>query len=78
MIKPGFVLLQAPGLNIITEYIIGYAYPDRPVANICFKTYGYISMSQSLTFRADLKLGAYIKIESRIFFVGGAYLKKYK
>ncbi|CAF2121738.1 unnamed protein product [Brassica rapa] len=62
------ITTQAPGLNIITEYIIGYAYPDRPVANICFKTYGYISMSQSLTFRADLKLGAYIKIESRIFF----------
>ncbi|KAM0059911.1 putative oligopeptide transporter, OPT superfamily [Helianthus debilis subsp. tardiflorus] len=28
---------QAPGLNIITEYIIGYIYPGYPVANMCFK-----------------------------------------
>ncbi|KAG5031565.1 hypothetical protein JHK85_015547 [Glycine max] len=35
---------QQPGLNIITEYIIGYMYPERPVANMCFKVYGYISM----------------------------------
>ena len=56
-------------MNIITEYIIGYAYPERPVANICFKTYGYISMSQSLTFLADLKLGAYMKIPPRTMFM---------
>ncbi|KAG7534082.1 Tetrapeptide transporter OPT1/isp4 [Arabidopsis thaliana x Arabidopsis arenosa] len=60
---------QAPGLNIITEYIIGYAYPERPVANICFKTYGYISMSQSLTFLSDLKLGTYMKIPPRTMFM---------
>ncbi|XP_022140880.1 oligopeptide transporter 6-like isoform X1 [Momordica charantia] len=33
---------QSPGLNIITEYIIGYAYPERPVANMCFKMVGTI------------------------------------
>ncbi|CAH9123430.1 unnamed protein product [Cuscuta epithymum] len=59
---------QAPGLNVITEYIIGYAYPGRPVANMCFKVYGYISMSQALTFVADFKLGHYMKIPPRIMF----------
>ncbi|KAL5145694.1 Oligopeptide transporter 6 [Glycine soja] len=33
---------QQPGLNIITEYIIGYMYPERPVANMCFKVVGTI------------------------------------
>ncbi|XP_077248499.1 oligopeptide transporter 7-like [Tasmannia lanceolata] len=60
---------QQPGLNIITEYIIGYLYPGRPVANICFKTYGYISMTQAITFVADFKLGHYMKIPPRSMFM---------
>ncbi|TKY55962.1 Oligopeptide transporter 6 [Spatholobus suberectus] len=60
---------QQPGLNIITEYIIGYMYPGRPVANMCFKVYGYISMTQALTFLADFKLGHYMKIPPRIMFM---------
>ncbi|KAL2226923.1 oligopeptide transporter 6 [Sesamum indicum] len=59
---------QQPGLNVITEYIIGYAYPGRPVANMCFKVYGYISMVQALTFIADFKLGHYMKIPPRAMF----------
>ncbi|KAF7148453.1 hypothetical protein RHSIM_Rhsim03G0211900 [Rhododendron simsii] len=60
---------QAPGLNIITEYIFGYVYPGRPVANMAFKTFGYISMAQALTFLADLKLGHYMKIPPRTMFM---------
>ncbi|KAF2299338.1 hypothetical protein GH714_031630 [Hevea brasiliensis] len=60
---------QAPGLNIITEYIIGYIYPERPVANMCFKVYGYISMIQALTFIQDFKLGHYMKIPPRSMFM---------
>lgn len=60
---------QQPGLNIITEYIIGYMYPERPVANMCFKVYGYISMSQALTFLQDFKLGHYMKIPPRTMFM---------
>ncbi|XAR52177.1 hypothetical protein NMG60_11020107 [Bertholletia excelsa] len=60
---------QAPGLNIITEYVIGYLYPERPVANMCFKVYGYISMTQALTFVSDLKLGHYMKIPPRAMFM---------
>jgi OPT family oligopeptide transporter len=59
---------QTPGLNVITEYIIGYIYPGRPVANICFKVYGYISMTQALTFLQDFKLGHYMKIPPRAMF----------
>ncbi|KAK3022785.1 hypothetical protein RJ639_046887 [Escallonia herrerae] len=60
---------QAPGLNIVTEYIIGYIYPGRPVANMCFKVYGYISMTQALTFLQDFKLGHYMKIPPRAMFM---------
>ncbi|KAG0013319.1 hypothetical protein BGZ81_001089 [Podila clonocystis] len=33
---------QQPGLNIVTEYVIGYLLPGHAIANITFKTYGYI------------------------------------
>jgi len=59
---------QQPGLNIITEFVIGYWLPGRPIANVCFKTYGYISMVQALFFTADLKLGHYMKIPPRLMF----------
>ncbi|CAM6032824.1 unnamed protein product [Sphagnum compactum] len=59
---------QTPGLNIITEYMIGYIYPGRPVANVCFKTYGYISMAQAVYFLADFKLGHYMKIPPHAMF----------
>ncbi|RWR89396.1 Oligopeptide transporter [Cinnamomum micranthum f. kanehirae] len=60
---------QTLGLNIITEYIIGYLYPGRPIANICFKVYGHISMTQAITFLQDLKLGHYMKIPPRTLFM---------
>lgn len=60
---------QQPGLNIITEYIIGYLYPGRPVANMCFKVYGYISMNQALFFLQDFKLGHYMKVPPRAMFM---------
>ncbi|KAG0081972.1 hypothetical protein BGZ90_001911 [Linnemannia elongata] len=60
---------QQPGLNIITEYVIGYILPGNPIANVTFKTYGYIVNVQALTFTSDLKLGHYMKIPPRIMFM---------
>ncbi|KAF9434053.1 hypothetical protein BGZ76_008652 [Entomortierella beljakovae] len=59
---------QQPGLNVITEYVIGYILPGHPIANVTFKTLGYISMSQAMTFTSDLKLGHYMKIPPRSMF----------
>lgn len=56
------------GLNVITELVIGYLLPGRPIANVIFKTYGYIGMNQGLTFLGDLKLGHYMKIPPRHMF----------
>ncbi|CAN1334207.1 Oligopeptide transporter 5, partial [Linum perenne] len=60
---------QQMGLNVITELIIGYIYPGRPLANVAFKTYGYISMAQALGFLQDFKLGHYMKIPPKVMFL---------
>ncbi|RUS20908.1 OPT family small oligopeptide transporter [Endogone sp. FLAS-F59071] len=59
---------QTPGINVITELVIGFALPGHPIANVTFKTYGYISMTQALTFVSDLKLGHYTKVPPRAMF----------
>ncbi|KAG2301089.1 hypothetical protein Bca52824_029740 [Brassica carinata] len=60
---------QTPGLNIITEYAMGIIYPGRPIANVCFKVYGYMSMAQAVSFLNDFKLGHYMKIPPRSMFL---------
>ncbi|KZV91748.1 OPT oligopeptide transporter [Exidia glandulosa HHB12029] len=59
---------QQIGLNVVTELIIGYALPGRPIAMMMFKTWGYITMAQALTFTSDFKLGHYMKIPPRPMF----------
>ncbi|KAI0007044.1 small oligopeptide transporter [Xylariaceae sp. FL0662B] len=56
------------GLNVLTEFIVGYMLPGRPIAMMMFKNYGYICMSQALYFAQDLKLGHYMKIPPRTMF----------
>jgi OPT family oligopeptide transporter len=34
------------GLNVITEFVAGYMFPGRPLANMMIKTYGYMTMSR--------------------------------
>lgn len=42
--------------------------PGRPLAMICFKTFGYITMFQGVIYSQDLKLGHYMKIPPRPMF----------
>ncbi|XP_038681714.1 oligopeptide transporter 4-like isoform X2 [Tripterygium wilfordii] len=60
---------QTPGLNVITEYVMGIILPGKPIANVCFKTYGYMSMAQAVSFLNDFKLGHYMKIPPRSMFL---------
>ncbi|GAB2219394.1 hypothetical protein Droror1_Dr00007029 [Drosera rotundifolia] len=60
---------QTPGLNIITEYVMGIILPGEPIANVCFKTFGYMSMAQAVSFLSDFKLGHYMKIPPRSMFL---------
>jgi len=56
------------GLNVITEFVAGILLPGRPLANITFKVYGYMTMSQCLDLASDLKLGIYAKIPPKDMF----------
>lgn len=56
------------GLNVITEFIVGYLIPGHPIAMIFFKTFGYITNAQAITFLQDMKLGHYMKISPRLLF----------
>jgi len=53
---------------VITELIVGYVLPGRPIAMMLFKTWGYITMTQALAFASDFKLGHYMKIPPRSMF----------
>jgi hypothetical protein len=56
------------GLNVLTELIIGYALPGRPIAMVMFRTWGHITMSQALSFTIYFKIGHCMKIPPRLSF----------
>jgi OPT family oligopeptide transporter len=60
---------QQVGLNVITELIVGYILPGRPIAMMLFKTWGYVTMMQAFQFTGDFKLGHYMKIPHRPMFL---------
>ena len=59
---------QHSSIYLICQLVAGAIFPGRPVANMVFVTYGYISSAQGIKFAADLKLGHYMKIPPRILF----------
>ncbi|GAA6032208.1 hypothetical protein JCM8097_007126 [Rhodosporidiobolus ruineniae] len=61
------------GLNVVTEFIAGWLWPGKPLANIVFKVYGYMAMLQSLDLTSDMKLGLYMKIPPRSLFICQCY-----
>ena len=58
----------AVGLNVVTEFIIGYMLPGKPLAMMFFKTFGYITNNQAVTYAQDMKLGHYMKVAPRNVF----------
>jgi len=64
---------QQVGLNVLTEFIIGLILPGQPLANVMFKVYGYMALSQALSLTADLKLAQYMKIPPRAMLVAQMY-----
>ncbi|KAM0748072.1 OPT-domain-containing protein [Meredithblackwellia eburnea MCA 4105] len=61
------------GLNVITEFVAGYIFPGKPIANIVFKVYGYMTLVQCIDLTADMKLGLYCKIPPRALFICQVY-----
>ncbi|KAG0591869.1 hypothetical protein KC19_1G207800 [Ceratodon purpureus] len=60
---------QAPGISVLSEMIMGYILPGKPVANICFRVYGSSNLMHTIFFLSDFKLGHYMKIPPRTMFV---------
>lgn len=60
---------QHSSLYLICQLICGMVFPGRPVANMVFVTYCYISSAQGIKFSSDLKLGHYMKIPPRTLFM---------
>lgn len=76
----GFIYAQTGntiGVNLVSEFIIGYALPGKALPNMMVKLYSQVGLTQGLTFSQDLKLGHYMKIDPRLTFavmlVGGIW-----
>ncbi|KAA6412874.1 MAG: OPT family small oligopeptide transporter [Lasallia pustulata] len=59
---------QHSSLYLICQLVCGILFPGRPVANMVFVTYCYISSAQGVKFSSDLKLGHYMKIPPKLLF----------
>ncbi|WFD02369.1 hypothetical protein MOBT1_001051 [Malassezia obtusa] len=53
------------GLNVITEFVAGFLIPGKPIGNVCWKCYGYMSCAQALDLISDMKLAHYMKINPK-------------
>lgn len=68
-----FGILQATAfiyipLNVLAELVAGYLFAGRPLSNMLFKAYSYLTVKQALLLSADLKLAHYIKVPPRAVF----------
>lgn len=60
---------QLPALNVLAEFVAGYALPGRPVGAMVFKTFGFVPTYQAMFFLNDLKIGHYQKVPPRVMFM---------
>ena len=55
-------------INVITELIVGYMLPGRPIAMMLFKTWGTVAVFNAVQFTGAFKLGHYMKVPHRPMF----------
>jgi OPT family small oligopeptide transporter len=60
-------------LNVIAELFGGLWFPGNAVAMNYFKSYGYITTAQTISFASDLKLAHYMHIPPRLTFSAQIY-----
>ncbi|KAJ6784825.1 hypothetical protein PWT90_06805 [Aphanocladium album] len=64
---------QQTGLNVITELVVGFMLPGRPIAMMMFKCWGYMIVFYGLNYISDMKVGHYMKIPPRSMFAAQAF-----
>lgn len=52
---------------MITELIIGYMQPGRPLAMMLFKSWGYMMAYNGLNYVSDMKIGHYMKVSAAVY-----------
>lgn len=62
------ITAQQSSIYLVCQLACGFLFPGRPVANMIFVTYGYITSTQALKFSSDLKLGHYMKVPPILLF----------
>ncbi|KAI9708754.1 MAG: hypothetical protein M1820_003709 [Bogoriella megaspora] len=68
----GITNVDANQLNVLSEFIGGYMFVGKPLANMVFKYLSVDVVSQGVFFAQDMKLGHYLKVAPRtIFFAQG-------
>ncbi|KAK7712839.1 hypothetical protein SLS63_012267 [Diaporthe eres] len=64
--------VDANQVNVLSEFIGGYMFQGKPIANILFKILSTDVVGQGLYFASDMKLAHYLKIPLRtLFFAQG-------
>lgn len=64
----GITNVDANQLNVLAEFIGGYMFSGRPLANMVFKYLSVDVVNQGLFFAQDMKLGHYNKVPPRVVF----------
>ncbi|OVA19756.1 Oligopeptide transporter [Macleaya cordata] len=59
---------QTMNVNEISQMIMGYVYPGKPLANLAFRAYGVSTMAHAHSFLSDFKLAHYMKIPPKSMF----------
>jgi OPT family oligopeptide transporter len=74
----GITNVNANQLNVLSEFIGGYMFPGRPMANMCFKVLSTDVVAQGVYFAQDMKLAHYLKVSPRLIFFaqGGATVRQ--
>ncbi|EME38617.1 hypothetical protein DOTSEDRAFT_91998 [Dothistroma septosporum NZE10] len=68
----GITNVDANQLNVLSEFIGGYMFSGKPLANMVFKILSEDVVSQGIFFAQDQKLGHYFKVAPRtVFFAQG-------
>ncbi|KAH8785929.1 small oligopeptide transporter [Diaporthe sp. PMI_573] len=68
----GVTNVNANQVNVLSEFIGGYLFQGKPIANILFKILSTDVVGQGLYFASDMKLAHYLKIPLRtLFFAQG-------
>ncbi|RMZ48333.1 hypothetical protein AFCA_008519 [Aspergillus flavus] len=68
-IVQGITNVNANQLNVLAEFIGGYMFEGKPLANMIFKILSTDVVGQGIYFAMDMKLGHYLKIPPRSLFL---------